>query len=193
GAVRRGVEALSRAHARVLGVVLNGLTERDYSDYQSYYGPAPQAHEAAYGPLAAATRIEPNRPGIRPTTIYATSLGPARPETEARLETRPSALSAAARPTRPEALPAALSAARSAAARPTRPEALPAGRPAARPGARPAAPPEAPPAAPPEARPVRETAAPTTGTKPARPVVRPAPAALAKVPTRRTRSRTAPQ
>ena len=65
GAVRRGVEALNRAHARVLGVVLNGLSERDYSDYQSYYGPAPQADETAYGPLASATRIEPSRPGLR--------------------------------------------------------------------------------------------------------------------------------
>ncbi|MEA2538585.1 MAG: tyrosine-protein kinase [Chloroflexota bacterium] len=80
GAVRRGVEALNRAHARVLGVVLNGLSERDYSDYQSYYGPVQQADEPAYGPLSAATRIEPARPGLRPTTIHTSTVTGARPE-----------------------------------------------------------------------------------------------------------------
>jgi non-specific protein-tyrosine kinase len=104
GAVRRGVEALHRAHARVLGVVLNGLSERDYSDYQSYYGPVPQTDEAAYGPLATATRLEPNRPGLRPTTIQTSSVGTARPEgpTEGRPETSPAVRESALPTTQPK-------------------------------------------------------------------------------------------
>lgn len=114
GAVRRGVEALSRAHARVLGVVLNGLSERDYSDYQSYYGPAPLADEPAYGPLTAATRIEPTRPGLRQapmpaTGAAATSAAAARPGTrpKARPEAHPKPRPEAPSEPRPEPRPAA--------------------------------------------------------------------------------------
>ena len=38
GAVRQGREALAKAGARVLGVALNRLSERVYSDYYQYYG-----------------------------------------------------------------------------------------------------------------------------------------------------------
>lgn len=45
GAVQMGREALAKADAHVLGVVLNRLSERVYTDYYHYYG--------AYGVLAA--------------------------------------------------------------------------------------------------------------------------------------------
>lgn len=199
GAVRRGVEALGRAHARVLGVVLNGLSERDYSDYQSYYGPAPLGDEAAYGALATATRIEPNRPGmIRPTTIHTSAVGAARteagPEPEARPEA-PARLQIAARPeSRPAAAPEARPVARPRPAAETRPVARPEARPVARPGPAAETRPVAHPKPAPDARPVaREAAPPAVRTKPTPPSVRETPAALAKAPTRRTRSRTAPQ
>lgn len=169
GAVRRGVEALNRAHARVLGVVLNGLSERDYSDYQSYYGPAPQADETAYGPLASATRIEPSRPGLRPAAQRPNVAVTARPRAVTHLETGPAGQTRAA----------SRSAGRSEA-RPEIQRETPTAAPPARHTTTPAAPS------------VRQTTEPTTKTKPAHATTRETPAALAKPPARRTRSRTAP-
>lgn len=181
GAVGRGVEALDRAHARVLGVVLNGLSERDYSDYQSYYGPPPIADEPAYGPLPSATRIEPTRHGQQPVTSQAARVGAVRPE--AAKEVRPEGQANASPQDRAEAQPVPPAPARPVS-RPAVPETRTPSR-MSRPGragnretAAPA---------------TRETAAPATASKPALPAIREAPAAPAKAPTRRTRSRTAPQ
>ena len=64
GAVRQGREALAKAGARVLGVALNRLSERVYSDYYQYYGDyyGAQKESAAEGRQAPVRESAVQRP-----------------------------------------------------------------------------------------------------------------------------------
>jgi capsular exopolysaccharide synthesis family protein len=61
--VRRACEALARADAHVIGVVLNGLSRKGKSDYATYYGTSsetPTPAPAGAGSAAIRVNVEPN-------------------------------------------------------------------------------------------------------------------------------------
>lgn len=60
--IRAAREALAKANARVLGVVLNGLPPKAPSEYGRYYGAGPDltgAHATGTGTAAETSRVEP--------------------------------------------------------------------------------------------------------------------------------------